>query len=113
VDKAFPGNRQDLANIVLGYHLHRSLLAALNLPDRGCKRGRRLVLCFPECPAALVEAAYLSNSMEAIQLGTPAFRQRVAQALADGIDEYSAALASLHPSATTRAEPSRAATTAK
>jgi len=104
-DKAFPGNRQDFANIVLGYHLHRSLLSGLNFPDRGCKRGRKLVLCFPECPAALVEAAYLSNNAEASQLGTPLFRQRVALALADGIDEYSAVLAAVHPPAAVPPEP--------
>jgi N-acetylmuramoyl-L-alanine amidase len=98
VDKAFPGNRQDFANIVLGYHLHRSLLAGLNSADRGFKRSRYMVLEFPDCPAALVEAAYLSNNADASRLATPEFRQRVAQALADGIDEYSAALAALHPS---------------
>jgi len=96
VDQAFPGNRQDFANIVLGYHLHRSLLAGLDSPDRGCKRGRLLVLRYPECPAALVEAAYLSNNTEASRLATPEFRQQIAQALAEGIDEYSAALAAVH-----------------
>jgi N-acetylmuramoyl-L-alanine amidase len=97
VDKAFPGNRQDFANVLLGYHLHRSILAGLHSTDRGFKRGRLLVLCFAECPAALVEAAYLSNNTEASRLATPAFRQQIAEALADGIDEYSAALAGLHP----------------
>jgi N-acetylmuramoyl-L-alanine amidase len=104
VDKAFPGNRLDFANIILGYHLHRSLVTALNSTDRGCKRGRRLVLCFPECPAALVEAAYLSNNTDASRLATPAFRQRIAQALADGIDDYSAELAALHPSPSSTGE---------
>ena len=97
MDKAFPGNQQDFANIVLGYHLHRSLLAGLNSADRGFKRSRYMVLEFPDCPAALVEAAYLSNNTDASRLATPEFRQRVAQALADGIDAYSAALAALHP----------------
>jgi N-acetylmuramoyl-L-alanine amidase len=97
VDKAFPGNQQDFANVVLGYHLHRSLLAGLNSVDRGLKRNRYMVLEFPDCPAALVEAAYLSNNTDASRLATPEFRQRVAQALADGIDAYSAALAALHP----------------
>jgi N-acetylmuramoyl-L-alanine amidase len=105
VDKAFPANRLDFANIVLGYHLHRNLVNGLNSQDRGCKRGRRLVLCFPECPAALVEAAYLSNNADASRLATPEFRQKVAQSLADGIDEYSAALAALHPSASGPSEP--------
>jgi N-acetylmuramoyl-L-alanine amidase len=97
VDKAFPGNQQDFANIVLGYHLHGSVLAALNSIDRGFKRSRFIVLQFPDCPAVLVEAAYLSNNADAKRLATPEFRQRIAQALADGIEAYSAVLAALHP----------------
>jgi len=97
---AFPGNRQDTANAVLGYHLHRSLLAGLKTSDRGFKRGRLRVLCFPNCPAALLEAAYLSNDAEAARLGTPEFRQQIAEAIADGVQAYAATLASLHPSPT-------------
>ena len=104
VDKAYPGNQQDFANTLLGFHLHRSLLAALNSTDRGFKRGRLMVLCFPECPAALVEAAYLSNYSDASRLATPEYRQRIAQALADGIDDYSAALAALRPSPPAKVE---------
>jgi len=94
-DRALPGNRQDMANAVLGYQLHRTVLAKLQTSDRGCKRGRLLVLCFAECPAALVEAAYLSNDTEARQIATPEYRQRIAAAIADGVDAYAAALAAL------------------
>jgi N-acetylmuramoyl-L-alanine amidase len=96
-NKAFPGNRQDIANTVLGFHLHRSLLSGLKTSDRGFKRGRLRVLCFPECPAALLEAAYLSNDTEAARVGTPEFRQRIAEAIADGVQDYSALLAAIHP----------------
>jgi N-acetylmuramoyl-L-alanine amidase len=96
-DKAFPGNRQDIANTVLGFSLHRSLLSGLKTSDRGFKRGRLRVLCFPECPAALLEAAYLSNDTEAARVGTPEFRQRIAEAIADGVQDYSALLATVHP----------------
>lgn len=92
---AFPGNRQDIANVILGFHLHRQLLAGLKASDRGFKRGRLRVLCFPECPAALLEAAYLSNDKEAARLGTPEFRQEIAEAIADGVSAYSATLAGL------------------
>jgi N-acetylmuramoyl-L-alanine amidase len=97
VDRPFPGNRQDFANVVLGFQLHRSLLAGLKTSDRGFKRGRLLVLCFSECPAALVEAAYLSNPAEALRLATPEFRQQIAESIAAGIDAYSAVLAAIHP----------------
>jgi N-acetylmuramoyl-L-alanine amidase len=98
-DKAFPGNRQDLANAVLGYHLHRALLTGLRTPDRGYKRGRLRVLCFAECPAALLESAYLSNDAEAARLRTPEFRQQIAETIAAGIQSYADALAALRPAA--------------
>jgi len=96
-DKAFPNNRQDLANAVLGFHLHRRLLSGLKTSDRGFKRGRLRVLCFPECPAALLEAAYLSNDTEAARVGTAAYRQQIAEAIAGGVADYAAVLAEVHP----------------
>jgi len=94
---AFPGNRQDTANVVLGFHLHRALLDGLKTSDRGFKRGRLRVLCFAECPAALLEAAYLSNDTEAARLATPEFRQQIAEAIATGVQDYAGTLAALQP----------------
>jgi len=94
---AFPANRQDAANVVLGYHLHRAMLAGLKTSDRGFKRGRLRVLLLPECPAALLEAAYLSNDAEAARVGTPEFRQQIAESIADGVQTYAALLAALRP----------------
>lgn len=96
---AFPANRQDTANVVLGYHLHRAMLAGLKTSDRGFKRGRLRVLLLPDCPAALLEAAYLSNDTEAARVGTPEFRQQIAESIADGVQTYAAALAALRPAA--------------
>lgn len=97
---AFPANRQDIANAVLGYHLHRAMLAGLKTSDRGFKRGRLRVLLLPECPAALLEAAYLSNDAEAARVGTPEFRQQIAESIADGVQTYAATLAALRPAPT-------------
>lgn len=88
----FPGNRQDTANAVLGYHLHRQLIRDLKTSDRGYKRGRLFVLRFAEVPAALVEAAYLSNDAEAKRVGTAEFRQQIAEAIARGVTSYAAQL---------------------
>jgi N-acetylmuramoyl-L-alanine amidase len=93
----YPGNRQDAANVLLGYHLHRQLIAGLKTSDRGYKRYRYAVLRTLNCPGALLEAAYLSNDAEAGRIGTPGFRQQIAEAIADGVQSYSAALAGLHP----------------
>ena len=98
-DLAFPGNRLDYANTVLGYCLHRQLLTELKSSDRGYKRARYIVLCYAECPAALVEAAFLSNNVEARRVATPEYRQQIAQAIADGVDNYAATLAAVQPPA--------------
>ncbi|MDD3179778.1 MAG: N-acetylmuramoyl-L-alanine amidase [Opitutaceae bacterium] len=92
VDKAYPGNRQDLANVLLGYQIHHHMLGTLKTSDRGYKRARYAVLCFAECPAALIEAAYLSNDAEARRVATPEFLQRIAEAIAAGVDGYAAQL---------------------
>lgn len=92
---AFPSNRFDTANVVLGYQLHRAMLGGLKTSDRGFKRGRLRVLCFPDCPAALLEAAYLSNDAEAARVGTPEFRQQIAESIANGVEDYAALVAAL------------------
>ncbi len=100
VREKYPGNRQDTANALLGYNLHRQLIAGLRTSDRGYKRYRYAVLRTLNCPGALLEAAYLSNDAEAARVGTPEFRQQIAEAIAAGVQAYAATLASLHPAPT-------------
>jgi N-acetylmuramoyl-L-alanine amidase len=94
---AFPGNRNDIANVILGFHLHRQLVQDLGTSDRGYKRARFAVLRFVDAPAVLVEAAYLSNDEEAARVARPEYRQRIAESLARGIDAYARQLATLRP----------------
>jgi len=82
------GNRHDHWNSLLGYTLQRELLASLQASDRGLKRGRLAVLRLAPCPAVLVEAGFLSNDTEAKKIATPAYRQKIAQAIADGVRTY-------------------------
>ena len=51
-------------------------------------------------PAVLVEMAFLTNPNDLALLGSPAWRQKVAQEIADGIGEYVAALSGSEPAAT-------------
>lgn len=97
VKEYYPGNRQDTANALLGYHLHRRLVADLKASDRGYKRYRLAVLRPLACPGVLVEAAYLSNDSEARRVAKPEFRQQIAEAVAEGVDSYAATLAALRP----------------
>ena len=96
-DVAYPGNRLDYANLLLGEQLQRAMTAALKTPDRGLKHARHAVLRMLDSPGALVECAYLSSNKEAQRVATPEFRQQIAQALAMGLQNYATVLDSLHP----------------
>jgi N-acetylmuramoyl-L-alanine amidase len=88
-----PGNRHDAWSAVLGYHMHRQLLAKLKTEDRGFKRARFAVLRLVECPAVLVEAGYLSNAGEARRIADAEYRGDIAEALASAVNAYAASLA--------------------
>lgn len=60
--------------------------------DRGVKSAPFLVLVATEMPAILAEVASLSNAEEARLLGRPEYRDRLAEALVDGIGAYSHAV---------------------
>jgi len=89
---AEPGNRFDALNLRAAYAVHRSLVTSLRSPDRGVKRARFSVLTDLSCPGLLIEAGFLSNRAEATRLAQESHRDRLAQAIADGILAYAAAL---------------------
>jgi N-acetylmuramoyl-L-alanine amidase len=73
--------------------LHRTQRdVAATLPSRGVKMAPFLVLVTTQMPAILIEVAYLSNAEEAQLLATPEYRQRIAQAMWQGIRAYAASL---------------------
>ncbi len=92
VSTAYPGNQHDHWNALLGYHMHRQLVQSLGRTDRGLKRFRYRVLRTATCPAVLVEAAFLSNDTEGRQVASAAHRQKIAAALAAGVEAHAAAL---------------------
>jgi len=55
---------------------------------RGIKDGNFLVIRNSYVPAVLVEGGFLTNHQELQKLTQPAYLQRVAQGIAQGIDEY-------------------------
>jgi N-acetylmuramoyl-L-alanine amidase len=57
-------------------------------PNRGVKRAGFYVLVGAIMPAVLIETAFISNRDEASLLGTVAFQQRMAQGIADSVDEF-------------------------
>ena len=79
------GNSADPWNAVLGWQMHRALTRELGSIDRGLKRARFAVLRLIDCPGVLVEAGYLTNEAEARQIATVSYRDRIAEAAANGI----------------------------
>lgn len=90
VTTGYPANRNDRWNVVLGYQIHRRLTERLQSTDRGLKHFRYSVLRSVECPAVLVEAAFLSHPAEGRKVSTAAYRQRIADAIAAGVKAYAA-----------------------
>jgi N-acetylmuramoyl-L-alanine amidase len=79
----YKGMDKPLARII-----HQKLVKALGLKDLGLKENRLYVLRNSRMPAVLVEPCFLSNPREQSLLGDPNFRQRIAQALYDGLEAY-------------------------
>jgi len=68
--------------------VHRHLLEATNFPDRKVQVSGFYVIKHTKMPAVLTETGFLSNSIENAELTSPEFQEKVAQALADAINEY-------------------------
>jgi N-acetylmuramoyl-L-alanine amidase len=82
----FPNNAFDAQNLQLAFRLHRALLQVNGHKDRGVRRARFLgVLRNQQRPAILIEGGYLSNAREAQLIGQPAYRQKLAEAVALGL----------------------------
>ncbi len=85
---ACPGNRNDGANLVLGYLLHKSLLKHTRAEDRGIRRARFVVIRDASCPAALIECGFLSNPGDQQKIYSGPYRKALARGVAEGIMAY-------------------------
>jgi len=94
-------NRFDQWSAVFARALHAELLTRLKTFDRGKKTGHLGVLRGVNCPAVLVESAFLSNETEAGRIATPGFRQQIAEAILTGIRNYCLTLDALKTTAAT------------
>jgi N-acetylmuramoyl-L-alanine amidase len=84
----FSGNRNDANNMLLASSIQRALLKRTGSFDRGVKRARFAVLRDITAPGVLVEVGYLSNPREEKLLLDPAYREKLARAIAEGIIVY-------------------------
>jgi N-acetylmuramoyl-L-alanine amidase len=84
----FPNNAFDFENWQLAFQLHHALLKTTGAPDHGVRHARFMgVLRGQNRPAVLIEGGYLSNAREARRIADPAYRQKLAEAVAQALTE--------------------------
>lgn len=92
--KADPGAARDVerwsahAGALLAGAIQGTLVASTAASDRGIKERSLYVTRRVRGPAVLVEGGFVSHPGEARLLGDPAYRQKLADAVADGIIRY-------------------------
>lgn len=86
--KFFPANNQDVWNVLAAFYVQRELISDLRTNDRGVKRARFLMLRDLDCPGILIEGGFVTNDREGRNIGSAAYRQKMAVSIAEGILTY-------------------------
>jgi N-acetylmuramoyl-L-alanine amidase len=76
------------SDYVFASELQHALLSSTGRANRGLQAQRLYVLSHTRMPAVLVEAAFLTNPTEGALLADPAYRQKIAEGLAQGLRGY-------------------------
>ena len=83
-----PGNEFDDASLALATCVQHSILGHIPQADRGVRRARFAVLRLTRAPAILIEGGFLTNDLESRSINDPAWRQRLAEAIAQGVESF-------------------------
>lgn len=75
-------------SLTLGTHILKQIKPVHRLHSRNTEQAAFVVLKSPSIPSVLVETSFITNPAEEKLLGTAAFRQKIANAIADGILSY-------------------------
>lgn len=81
----FGGDSEKLANCI-----QNQIVSNLNTVNLGVETGNFYILHLTDCPAVLVEVAFLSNERDEILLANKEKRDEIAAAIARGITDYMA-----------------------
>jgi N-acetylmuramoyl-L-alanine amidase len=84
-------------SVLLATLIQEELGRSLGIPDRGIRTANFKVLRDSPVPAVLVEVGYLTNLEDEALLRTPAFRQRVAEAIGRGVVRFISQVPALQP----------------
>jgi N-acetylmuramoyl-L-alanine amidase len=87
------GNAFDAQNIALATASHAALVAKTRMFDRGLKRARFVVIRDITIPGVLLEGGFQSNPYDSKMIATPLYRQTLAQAILQAVENYKRAVA--------------------
>ena len=94
---AMPANRSDVNGLETYYYesgqrlartIHNSILGSVNVRDRGVRKARFYVLRKSTMPSVLVEVGFVTGAVDSPRLGTTAYQNQMAEAIARGILQY-------------------------
>jgi N-acetylmuramoyl-L-alanine amidase len=82
----------DAENMALATASHAALIIKTRMPDRGLKRARFVVIRDVTIPGVLLEGGFQSNPFDAKMIATPLYRQTLAQAILQAVENYKRAV---------------------
>ena len=82
------GHQNDSENIALATATHAAMVVRSRMWDRGIKRARFVVIRDITIPGVLVEGGFQTNANDAKLIGTPQYRQQMAIALVQAVQNY-------------------------
>ena len=83
-----PGNARDQENMALATASHAALVMKTRMQDRGLKRARFVVIRDITIPGVLLEGGFLSNPYDAKMIATTLYRQTLASAILQAVENY-------------------------
>jgi N-acetylmuramoyl-L-alanine amidase len=85
-----PGNAVDVPSLALATSVYHSMLGNIPEVDRGVKHARFAVIRLATVPSVLIEGGFVTSTNEVRSIAMPAWRQKLAEAIAGGIEGYKA-----------------------
>jgi N-acetylmuramoyl-L-alanine amidase len=89
------------SDYALAQAIDKRVASELSLKNDGIVKDKLYVIHHAEMPATLIETAFVSNPDDRALLDSPQWRQKMAQAIADGIQDYAGSA----PAASTASDP--------
>ncbi|MGC1479301.1 MAG: N-acetylmuramoyl-L-alanine amidase [Chthoniobacterales bacterium] len=86
--KENPGNAQDPQNVALAAAVHSAMVNNLQVPDRGIKRARFVVIKNIKIPGVLLEGGFMGSTRDAKLIASGEYRQKMAASILQAVRAF-------------------------